>query len=151
MSELEQIPVHFRVSGMDVPEFVILRLDVDHKEGFDIQLDAGYVVMDQIRIIQPQYRLTLLSKGSPFLMVTVVIAFEIEPESWVRIFSNETRELVIPMSLASHLGVVIVGAMRGVLFERLRRTPYADLVLPTVNISDLTNEHRMVLAPTPHG
>lgn len=79
------------------------------------------------------------------------MAFEIEPESWSRLFNPETRELVILQNLASHMGVLVVGAMRGILFERLRLTNYANLVLPTVNISDLTNEHRMVLAPAPNG
>lgn len=150
MNEAQATPVRFRVRGMDVPEFIVLRQDAEHLKGFDIKLDAAYAVQDVVRIIQPRYKITLSQTDSPFLMATVVMAFEIEPESWSRLFNPETRELVIPQSLASHMGVLVVGAIRGILFERLRLSAYANLVLPTIDISALTNEHRMVLAPTPH-
>lgn len=151
MSNTVTKSVQFRVNGMDVPEFAILRRDANPKKMFGIRIEAGYAVDIGKHVIQPRYKLTLVQDEQPFILLSVIMAFQIKSEGWGRVFDDETNEVLISESLASHFGVLVVGAMRGVLFEKLRRTEYATLVLSTIDISEITKEHRMHIQRENHG
>lgn len=74
--------------------------------------------------------------GKPFLITEVTDHFEIEEQAWES-FITKDNKFIIPQGFASHLVVLTIGTLRGVLHAKTENTEFNKFVLPTVNVTEL--------------
>ena len=77
-------------------------------------------------------------RSVPFIIVEIGNHFQIEEIAW-NSFCQDAEKIVIPKEFATHLLVLTIGTLRGVLHSKTENTEYNNFVLPTINVTEMIN------------
>jgi hypothetical protein len=77
-----------------------------------------------------------LQKGKVFLKIRVACHFTIEDTSWSQLFNSEKKELFLPKGFITHLLVLSIGTIRGILVAKTEGTVFSRFILPTMDVSE---------------
>lgn len=125
----------FQLRGIDAPQFAILRNDADTTRDVQLNIQVRYDILNHLEFVRVTYRLEMHQDSNVFIILETMCAFALSDETKESVLDKVTRSVTLPEALTSHFGVLIMGAARGILFEKLRHTNYANLILPTIDIS----------------
>lgn len=75
-----------------------------------------------------------------FLKVEAGCHFKIVEESWNSMFDSENNSLKLPKGFLTHLAVLTVGTVRGMLHSKTEGTDFNKFVLPTINVAEMIQE-----------
>ena len=73
-------------------------------------------------------------QGKQFLVIEVSTAYLIAPESWERMLDDD--KVTIPRGLATHLAILSIGNVRGVLHAKTENTEFNWLMIPLYYVAD---------------
>lgn len=76
----------------------------------------------------------------PFLLLEIRCSFEINKEQWDKLYNPDLGEIKIPQALATHLVVISMGTLRGVLHAKVEKTTFNMFLLPTVNVTEMVKK-----------
>lgn len=76
----------------------------------------------------------------PFLKVEAGCHFKILEESWKTMCDSENNSLKMPKGFLTHLAVLTVGTVRGILHSKTEGTDFNKFHLPTINIAEMIKE-----------
>jgi hypothetical protein len=139
MENKEQIS--FGLRGITTEQFAIIESAFD-KSAENVELTNGLRFGFNIE----QRGITVLlavnfSQGKgPFLILEIGCYFEINKEHWDKLYNADLGEIKLPKSLATHLVVLTVGTLRGVLHGKVENTAFNMFILPTINVNELVKE-----------
>jgi hypothetical protein len=140
MAEKKTIP--FRIKGIETTQFALI--EASFKDDCEVELAVGVPISasDDDHAIQASLNIQLKCESAPFIILEVKMEFEIEPEAFQTLLVTKKKRssVVIPVGLARHLATLIVGTARGVLHERLSKTKFNGLVLPTIDLTKILEE-----------
>lgn len=141
MSQGEAIP--FRLAAIHTLEFATFEDNLEvikDKNETDGSLRAGmnYGIDDDSAAIECSFKAEIFLDEKVIIVIEVACEFDIEPKAWESMRNN--NQLVIPMGLARHLGVITVGTARGVLHAKTTNTPFNKFYLPTVSVEEMVDE-----------
>ena len=75
-----------------------------------------------------------LEDDKPFIIAEVFCHFEIAPDSWSELSSDNTTAVVLPKYLARNLVAIAISTCRGVLCAKTEKTPFAKFFVPIINL-----------------
>ncbi|HET6528041.1 MAG TPA: hypothetical protein VFG39_04760 [Balneolaceae bacterium] len=140
MSENENLALQFNIADIATNEFAIVEevFKADTEVGLSTFLDFGFNQENQVIGVEMKFQFQ--HEETPFLIISVTCAFQIESETWQSLTDEKEHTLTIPKGFASHLAVLTVGTIRGILHEKTRETPFKDFILPPINLTSLIDE-----------
>lgn len=138
--EKKDLALSFTLSGITTDEFAIL--EDSYMEGDQVNMGTfvnfGHNIDHHVIGIQVKFQFEQNEK--PFLVISATCSFQLQEEAWKSLVDENEQKIVLPEGFASHLAVITVGTVRGILYEKTRETPYKDYLIPPINLTDLIQE-----------
>lgn len=125
--------VSFSVEGYEVKPEPVPTLE---NATFDLHINFG--THNSRTEVGVQVKCIIFSSGAEWITTTVVGGMEIVPDSWSHILKDNT--VTLPVEVAGHFVSLVVGTLRGVLFERLSNMGLPNFLLPFVAIDQHINQ-----------
>lgn len=126
--------------------FSLLRIKTEQFAAFDIEstkldstaLEAAirFGIDRSNRLVGVYTKITFLQEEKPFLLVEVRCDFQIEASAWQNLI-KDSGQIVLPLALAQHLGVLSIGTTRGVLHAKTEGSPFNNYLIPTLDVTQL--------------
>jgi hypothetical protein len=136
--ETQNKPVNFRLVKIITNQFATFDDAFDGQRDIEVITDASYGASIEGKtvfcIISHNFKNT---EGSAFIKVALTCIFEIEPDDWARIISDDKTILTLPRDLCIHMAMLAIGTARGVLHSKTEGTSFNMHVLPTINTLDM--------------
>jgi hypothetical protein len=143
MENKEQIS--FILRKISTEQFAIIESAFDEsKENIELGTSLRFGFNTDKRIIIPLLGVNFNQNKSPFLLLEIGCHFEIIEEHWNNLFNSDTKELKLPKGLITHLVMLSIGTLRGVLHAKTENTPFNKFFLPTINVNDLVKEDFLI-------
>ncbi len=130
-------PLKFRLFRITTDQFAVLP-DVFNKNKKNINISIGlkFGLDSQRRIIASFVKVEFEQNQRVFIVLEVGHHYEIEIKSFDELNKIENK-IIIPKDMAMHLVSLTIGTLRGVLHCKTENTEFEDLILPTINITEL--------------
>lgn len=117
------------VEFASVPEVFIEDGDLTVESNFEFGLK------EDIRRLLIKFNVFLKCNGQNMVILKVACYFDIEQKVFETF--RKDNQIIIPKALLTHLAVLTVGTARGVFHVRIEKTKFSDIVLPTINITEM--------------
>ncbi|NDW12621.1 hypothetical protein D0T50_06925 [Bacteroides sp. 214] len=79
-----------------------------------------------------------IQAGNPFLQLKVACYFSVQPTQWKEYIQKESQSIVFPKGFTDHLLMLATGTLRGILHAKTENTIFNQFILPTINVTALT-------------
>lgn len=122
----------FKMIGIEVPEFAIIT-EKDSIENGSIENSVQFSYNIEENIVAVHFTVIFKEENDVFLKIKIECTFIVEPSDWKVI----TTKKVLPKGFLRHITFQSVGALRGILFSKLEKTCYTNLILPPINVEDM--------------
>jgi hypothetical protein len=110
------------------------------EEGKEIKLrpELNFGIDSQTKHIMVNMLFRFEQEGRPFIILKLACYFTIYPTDWDQ-FRNpaDTNALVIPQGFATHLAMLTIGTLRGVLHAKTENTTFNRFIIPAFNVTGL--------------
>lgn len=130
----------FKLAEITTNEFALI--DEAFKSGKKVSLGTNVIfgIDEESRAIGIKIKFQYEQSKKPFIVIAATCVFQIEEEVWNSLIDNEAKKIVFPEDFASHLAVLTVGTIRGILHEKTKGSPYNKFILPPINLTDLIKQ-----------
>ena len=133
-------PIGFSLRKISTEQFAVIpeaylgsgeeiQIGIDLRFGLDTE-NIGLVAFVKVHFEQEK---------SPFLLVEVGNHFAIDNTAWES-FQKKDNGLILPKGFASHLVMLTIGTLRGVLHCKTENTKFNKFLLPTINVTELIKD-----------
>jgi len=131
--------VGFQLKRITTEQFAILPESYDNKnQEISMGIGLNFSVDIENNVVAVFVKVQFEQQKSPFIIVEIANHFYIEEVAW-NSFCLDTEKVVIPKGFATHLLVLTIGTIRGVLHGKTENTEFNNFILPTVNATELIN------------
>ena len=128
--------VGFKLHRIITEQFAIIKESYDNSiDKIDLSINLQFGLDKENHLIVSSVQVQFIQESKPFLVVQVANQFEIEEQAWKSF--KKGNMLIIPKGFASHLVVLTIGTLRGVLHAKTENTEFNSFILPTVNVTEL--------------
>lgn len=138
--------VTFQLKGISTDEFATIKECYKEEESIQIETGYSFEVDPESYTVAVRFSIMYKCNESPFIVLKLTCAFDVEKESFESMFDSESEKYIIPKGFLTHLTVLTIGTARGVLHAKLEKTGFENYILPTLNVADLIKED-MVFEP----
>lgn len=139
--------VTFQLKGISTDEFATIKECYKEEESIQIETGYSFEVDPDIYTVTVRFSIMYKCNESPFIVLKLTCAFDVEKESFEGMFDSESEKYIIPKGFLTHLTVLTIGTARGVLHAKLEKTGFENYILPTLNVADLIKEDMVFEAP----
>lgn len=139
----QELPIKFKLSGIDIEEFAILEQkfiedkDVGFQHGLSFEIDV------ENKLIACIVTFEFLCKDNIFLKLQTRNHFKIDEKGWQETLLK-TGAIILPKGLAAHLATISVGTARGVLFAKTEKTEFSKFIIPLINLEEMIQEDLVI-------
>jgi len=133
-------PLGFALRKITTEQFATVAEAVAEGKEIGIKASLRFGVDQEHHIIANFSKFEFDQEEKPILIIEVGCQFEVDPSSWGELKSNETEGVTLPKGFAAHLAMLTVGTTRGVLHAKTEKTPFNQLLLPTINVASMIKE-----------
>ncbi len=139
MENKEQIS--FGLRSITTEQFAIIESAFD-KSNENIELSNGLRFGFNIekRVVSVLLSVSFSQEKGPFLLLEIGCSFEIIKEQWDKLYNPDTGEIKLPLPLVTHLVVLTMGTLRGVLHAKVENTAFNMFLLPTINVTEMVKQ-----------
>lgn len=131
--------IGFQIKKINTHQFAIIdEAYNDENDEFNLETNLGFGIDVSNSAIKSSVKVHFEQDERPFLIIEVSCEFNIDPKFWNE-FNNE-EFIKIPKGFMSHLAMITVGTTRGVLHSKTENTKYNELILPTLNVSEMIKD-----------
>jgi len=140
MENAKENSVGFQLVKIITEQFAIIS-DVYDSSNKDIAFSVNikYGIDKKEKTIASVVKIQFEQKKSAFLIIEISNHYKIEQPAWDKMLKNNEK-LMVPKDFATHLLVLTIGTLRGVLHAKTEDTEYNQFVLPTLNVSEFLQE-----------
>ncbi|MBA4408325.1 MAG: hypothetical protein Q8S54_14210 [Bacteroidota bacterium] len=134
--------VRFSLAKISTDQFAIIPASFKIGEIVNLKTSLQFGSNKESKLISVKASFQFEQQLIPFLIIEASCFFNIEPNDW-NTFVQEA-EIVVPKSIITHLTVLTVGTVRGILHAKTEGTNFNGFVIPTINVTELvTGDIRM--------
>lgn len=135
-------PIRFRLTKIITEQFAVLKDMYRSEVPFNVrtELSFGARVEDNVVVVSTLFRFESDDKQTPFILLEMRLFFNIEAESWNKLYDPDKNTLALEKGFARHLNVIAVGTARGVLHSKTEDTDLNHIALPLINIEEVLQE-----------
>ncbi len=141
----KNVQIQFALRSIETIQFATIKDSYNEAEETELQTSVGVNITENESVISIHFEVSFLSEKKPFVVLEVVCHFDIEEKAYKEFENNGA--FTIPVGFCQHLAVITAGTARGVLYEKLKDTPYSEYFLPTVDLTQILTED-VVLVPS---
>ena len=140
MKKENELVFGFKLAEINTNEFAII--DEAFKAGKKVNLGStiNFGIDQEMRAIGIIMKFQYEQSKKPFLVIAATCVFQIEENAWNNLIDQKAQKIVFPEYFASHLAVLTVGTIRGILHEKTKGTPYNKFILPPINLTELIKQ-----------
>jgi|SRR5690554_1713560 len=135
-------PIRFRLTKIITEQFAVLKDMYRSEVPFNVrtELSFGTQVENKVVVVSTLFRFESDDKQTPFILLEMRLFFNIEAESWNKLYDPDKNTLALEKGFARHLSVIAVGTARGVLHSKTEDTDLNHIALPLINIEEVLQE-----------
>ena len=134
--------IRFSLTKISTDQFAIIPNSFKLGEVVNLKTSLQFGSNMESKLISVKASFQFEQLAIPFIIIEASCFFNIEPNDW-NTFVQEA-EIVVPKSIITHLTVLTVGAVRGILHAKTEGTNFNGFVIPTINVTELvTGDIRM--------
>ena len=132
--------IPFRLEKISTKEFATFLDNLQDGKKMEISIGGKFSIAKNAAIAC-EYRLELIRKKSPVLVLSVACEFGIEDKYWESLKSKNKKSITFSKKFLQHLAVITVGSLRGVLHAKTEGTEFNNYLLPTINVTEYISEN----------
>ncbi len=131
--------IGFRLEKIATNQFAIIENVYDDADK-DINLNMSFQfgTSSDLPAVKSVIKIQFEQAEKPFLIIEVACEYSVEESKWTEF--TKGKKIVIPKDFLTHLMVLTIGTTRGVLHAKTENTIFNDLILPTLNVSEIISE-----------
>ena len=134
--------IKFRMFGIHADQFAILSKSAP-LEDLGLGVNINYKYANKGRIISCSTVFNFLNSTQEKIMILAITCeFEIDESDYKKINNND--KTVIPKELLEYFAVHTIGTARGILFCKTESTPYNNIIIPPLNVSEMINDDMVI-------
>ena len=133
----KQLAIPFSLLRIKTEQFVAFDIESTKLDSTEMEAAIRFGIDRSIRLVGVYTKITFLQEGKPFLLVEVRCDFQIEATAWQTLINKESDQLVLPLGLVQHFGVLSIGTTRGVLHAKTEGSPFNNYLIPTLDVTQL--------------
>ena len=140
MTRTKDLALSFKLVDISTNEFAIL--EDSYSDGDTVQMSTflNFGHDREHRVLGSTLKFQFEQNEKPFLVISATCSFQMEEKAWEAIQNKEDKKIVIPEGFASHMAVITVGTIRGILYEKTKDSPFKDYIIPPINLTELIKE-----------
>ena len=140
MANTDTNTVGFQLKQITTEQFAIIQ-DTFDKTNNEINMSIGikFGLNTDEKTIASFVKVQFEQDKKPFLITEVANHFNIDEKAWNDFLINKNK-LILPKGFASHLVMLTVGTLRGVLHSKTENTKFNQFILPTINVIELIKD-----------
>ncbi|MGB3587328.1 MAG: hypothetical protein WBA23_12350 [Tunicatimonas sp.] len=140
MKEEKASKIGFLLSNIRTLEFATI--DSAYQEGSpaDLKFNFGFGVLEEAKWLVCDAIVEFHFNECPFIIIKVRCEFEVDSEAWDSYVDHKRHTITFPGKFLQHLAVLTTGTTRGVLHAKTENTKFNQIILPTLNITDIVSE-----------
>ncbi len=97
----------------------------------DLRLD------EEKKIVEVFLEISLKQRKGVFMICQIACYFSIEQDAWDKFSQPDDNVIVLPKHFATHLVVLAIGTIRGILYVKTEDTALNGFVLSTLNVTKM--------------
>lgn len=133
----EELALSFKLVDISTNEFAILENSYTEDENVQMGTFVSFGHDREHRILGATLKFQFEQSENPFLVIAASCSFQLAEDAWNSLQDKEEKKIVIPEGFASHMAVITVGTIRGILYEKTKDTPFKDYIIPPINLTEL--------------
>ena len=138
--EKEDKSIGFTLMKITTEQFALIQDSFTEGAPIRIRTNIRFGVENITKMIAVFASFTYESNEKPFIIIEAGCHFQINEDAWNDMFSQDENALTVARGFMSHLTVLTVGTVRGILHAKTESTPFNRFVLPTINITELIKD-----------
>ena len=134
-----QYPIKFSFRKINTEQFAIIEDAYNEKGEVTLAINTKFSINPELREAASHVTINFNCNKSSFLIIQVVCFLRIEEKAWTSWASD--AKITIPASFATHMIVLTVGTLRGILHSKTEGTIFNRYIVPPVKVTDLVKEN----------
>ena len=127
--------VRFSLAKISTDQFAIIPSSFKMGEDVNLKTSLQFGSNKESKLISVKASFQFEQQLIPFLIIEASCYFNIEPNDW-NIFVQEA-EIIVPKNIITHLTVLTVGTVRGILHAKTEGSNFNGFIIPTINVTEL--------------
>ena len=136
----QQPPIGFLLRGIRTEQFAVLPELYKENETIGLNMEVRYGTNKEENLIVVFVKCNFIQNEKPILIVEVSHHYTIEPNSFADLVNENNRSITIPVDLATHLVMLTLGTVRGLVHGRVENTALNRLFIPIVNLTPFVQQ-----------
>ncbi len=132
---MENKNFRFALGKIKTDQFAIIENAYKANENVNFKIGLQFGANKDNKLLSVKVSVQFEQNTIPFIIMEASCYFHVEPSDWEMLI--EDNGLLIPKGFITHLSVLTVGTVRGILHAKTEGTNFNGFVLPTVNITEL--------------
>lgn len=129
--------IGFQLVGIRTIQFAIVDPNFDTRIPLKLAVDFNVNKDNELKIVSISVSVKFLFEDKIILIIDAASYFRLSDDSWNSFKLEDSNSIVLPSGFLTHLAVLAVGTTRGILHAKTEGTKFNEIVLPTLNISEL--------------
>ncbi len=136
MKQIEK-NIGFSIIQISTEQFALLPEAYQVAEPAQIQHELSFGIDKETKriYVKKTARFHHVGNNYPFIIIAVSCQFQVNPNDWSML--EEAHKIVLPQHFGIHLGMLVVGTLRGVLYTKTENTIFNQFILPTIDVTAL--------------
>lgn len=133
----------FRLVGIKNNQFAFDDIEIksDHLEEITVGIAPKFGINAEEKIIGCILKIKFEYESQSFVFLETECHFKLTDNSWNDFI--DTENIHFPVEFLRHLGVITLGTMRGVLFEKLQGSDIEFIQLPLINLTEVIDKEEV--------
>ena len=140
MTSKEELALSFKLVGISTNEFAMFEESYTEDENVRMGTFVNFGHDREHRVLGATLKFQFEQNEKPFLVIAATCSFQMEEKAWESLMEDDGQKIVIPEGFASHMAVIKVGTIRGILYEKTKDTIFKDYIIPPINLTDSIKE-----------
>jgi len=129
--------IGFYLQKITTEQFAVIEENYTEGENVELSVNLKFRVNKAYKLISVLATIKFEKNAQPFLLLEAGCVFKIEVKAWQSFQQENSKEMIVPQGFISHLSVITIGTVRGILHEKTTGTDYNKFLLPTVNVTEI--------------
>lgn len=130
-----QIP--YRIIHISIDHFEMCPQQLDDKFELDVNTNFSFQANFENHCIRCINEYTFTRNNEKLANLRLICIFEVEPTAFESMYDETREHLTVSKYFCQYMGTIAVGAARGVLVSEFKNTPFANIVLPPINLVEM--------------
>jgi hypothetical protein len=137
---MKEKKVGFMLRKIVTEQFATIESVLNEQENVQLSVGINFGISEENKILGCITHFGFITNDKPFILIQVKCEFEIDAHSWSGFINPDLNRISFPKGFLSHLAVITVGTVRGVLHAKTENTPFNQYFLPTINVTEFLKE-----------